>query len=172
MGLCPHLAACRDPARRARTPPRRLRPSSSSMVHIRGGVGRVPPVAVGPRRAHSVCATCCRATRVHPQFAALARGSAGAQSPLRTFRCWGRLSALRLPSRPGGPGILCLSPGLCLALSLFVYEGTGWRPPSLHGGSGTPIIQQVRGRILGTKGSTVHHHCPQPPRGAWRQGHT
>ena len=116
--------------------------------------------------------SCCRATRAHPQFAALARGSAGAQSPHRTFRCRGRSGCPSTAQPPWGTGILCLSPGRCLALSLFVYEGTGWRPPSLHGGSGTPVIQQVRGWIIDTKGSTVHHHCPRTPRGAWRQGHT
>ena len=106
-GLCPPLhPASRDPAGRARTPLRRLRPSSSSIAHIRGGVGRVPPAAVGPRRAHWVCATCCRATRAHPQFAALARSSAGAQSPLRTFRCRGRSgcpSTAQLPRETWDP---------------------------------------------------------------------
>lgn len=105
-GLCPHLAESWDPAGRARTPPRRLRPSLSRMAHVRGGVGRVPSAAVGPRRAHWVCATCCRATRARAQFAALARGSAGAQSPLRTFRCWGRSgcpSTAQLPQGTGDP---------------------------------------------------------------------
>lgn len=173
-GLCPHLAESWDPAGRARTPPRRLRPSLSRMAwRMSVGVlegflqplwglvvrtGCAQPVAGRPVPAHSLQPLhgAQPVPRVH-----LGLSGAGAG-----------LGALRLPSCPRGPGILCLSPGLCLALSLFVYEGTGWRPPSLHGGSWTPVIQQVRGRILGTKGSTVHHHCPRPPRGAWGQGHT
>ena len=172
-GFCPppHPVS-RDPAGRARTLPRRLRPPGpawrTSVGVLEGFLqplwglvvrtGCVQPVAGRPVPIHTLQPLhgAQPVPRVHLGLSCARAG----------------LGALQLPSCPGRPGILCLSPGLCLALSLFVYEGNGWRPPSLHGGSGTPVIQQVRGRIIDTKGSTVHHHCPRTPRGAWRQGHT